>query len=62
MEKALKNTQIAHKFMKFIITLKIFFKGEFKSGQSAYLIPFNHIAYMERNIFPQIRDACGYVC
>ena len=36
MEAALKKTQIAHKYMCFIYTLKAFFKDEFKSGQSAY--------------------------
>ena len=62
MEQALKNTQIAHKFMKFMFSLKMFFKDEFKSGQSAYLIPFDHIVYTKRNLFPKIRDACDYVC
>ena len=62
MEQALKNTQIAHKFMKFMLTLKIFFKDEFKSGHSTYLIPFDHIVYTKRHIFPKIRDACDYVC
>ena len=31
MEKALKNTQIAQKFMKFIITLKKFLKTNLKA-------------------------------
>ena len=62
MEAALKNTQIAHKYMCFIYRLKAFFKDEFKSGHSAYLIPFDHIVFTKRNIFPYIREDCGYVC
>ena len=62
MEAALKKTQIAHKYMCFIYTLKAFFKDEFKSGQSAYLIPFDHIVFTKRNIFPYIREDCGFVC
>ena len=62
MEAALKKTQIAHKYMCFIYTLKAFFKDEFKSGQSAYLITFDHIVFTKRNIFPYIREDCGFVC
>ena len=62
MEDALKKTQIAHKYICFIYTLKAFFKDEFKSGNSAYLIPFDHIVFTKRNIFPYIREDCGYVC
>ena len=62
MEAALKKTQIAHKYMCFIYTLKAFFKDVFKSGQSTYLIPFHHIVFTKRNIFPYIREDCGYVC
>ena len=62
MEAAFENTQFAHKFMCFIYTLKAFFKNEFKSGQSTYLIPFDHIIYTRRHIFPYIREDCGYVC
>ena len=62
MEAALQNTQIAHKCMCFIFTLKAFFKDEFKSVQSTYLIPFDHIIYTKRHIFPFIREDCGYVC
>ena len=62
MEAALKKTQIAHKYMCFIYTLKAFFKDEFQSGQSAYLIPFDHIVFTKRNIFPYIREDCGFVC
>ena len=62
MEKALKETQIAHKYMQYMVSLKFFFKDEFKSGQSAYLIPFSHILYIKRNVFQLIRDSCDYVC
>ena len=62
MEKAFKNTKIAFKFMEYEMTLKSFFKDEFKSGQFAYLIPFSHILYTKRTIFQYIRDSCEYVC
>ena len=62
MEKAFENTKIAFKFMEYEITLKSFFKDEFKSGQFAYLIPFSHILYTKRTIFQYIRDSCEYVC
>ena len=62
MEEAFEKTRIADKFMQYIVTLKIFFKDEFKSGHNSYLIPFDHIVYVKRNMFPKIRDACEYVC
>ena len=62
MEKALKETEIAHKYMEYSVSLKVFFKDEFKSGQSAFLIPFSHILYTKRNVFQLIRDSCDYVC
>ena len=62
MEKAFENTKIAFKFMEYEMTLKSFFKDEFKSGQFAYLIPFSHILYTKRTIFQYIRDSCEYVC
>ena len=62
MEKAFEKTHIAFKDMQYVYTLKIFFKDEFQSGQSAYLIPFSHILYIKRNVFQHIRDSCGYVC
>ena len=62
MEKAFEKTRIAFKEMQYIYTLKIFFKDEFKSGQSAYLIPFSHILYIKRDVFQRIRDSCDYVC
>ena len=62
MEAALKKTEIANRYICFVYTLKSFFKDEFKWGQSAYLIPFEHIVWVKRNIFPYIRKDCGYVC
>ena len=62
MEKALENTLIAEKFMEYSVSLKSFFKEEFKCGKSAYKIPFSHILYTKRKIFPLIRDSCDYVC
>ena len=62
MEKALQKTLIADKFMEYSVSLKSFFKDEFKSANSAYLIPFSHILYTKRKIFLLIRDSCDYVC
>ena len=62
MEKAFEQTVIAFKLMEYCYTLKIFFKDEFKSGESAYLIPFSHVLHVKRTVFPYIRDSCDYVC
>ena len=62
LEQALKKTEVIHKFMKFVITLKYFFKDEFKSGQSAYLIPVDYIVYTKKHLFPYIREGCDFVC
>ena len=62
MEKALENTVIANKFMEYSVSLKSFFKEEFKCGKSTYKIPFSYILYTKRKIFPLIRDSCDYVC
>ena len=62
MEKALKETLIADKFMEYSISLKVLFKDKFKAGQSAYLIPFSHILYVKRNVFQLIRNSCEFVC
>ena len=35
MEEAFEKTRIADKFMQYIVTLKIFFKDEFKSGHNS---------------------------
>ena len=56
MEQAFVNTVIAFKLMQYSYSLKCFFK---KDG---YIIPFSHLLHIKRNIFPLIRDACGYVC
>ena len=62
MEKAFENTIIADKFMEYTVSLKSFFKNEFKYGNASYKIPFSHILYTKRKIFPLIRDSCEYVC
>ena len=61
MEQALINTVIAFKIMHYSYSLKCFFKEEFKK-KDGYVIPFSHVLYIKRNIFPLIRDACDYVC
>ena len=62
MEQALINTVIAFKLMKYSYSLKCFFKDQFKTNENEYVIPFSHIVYVKRHIFPLIRDACDYVC
>ena len=62
MEQAFINTVIAFKIMQYSYSLKSFFKQEFKRNDGVYVIPFSHILYFKRNIFPLIRDACDYVC
>ena len=61
MEQALLNTVVAFKLMAYSYSLKCFFKDNFKKGKY-YVIPFSHILYVKRHIFPIIRDACDYVC
>ena len=61
MDQAFINTVIAFKIMQYSYSLKSFFKNEFKQND-VYIIPFSHILYFKRNIFPMIRDACDYVC
>ena len=61
MEQAFINTVIAFKIMQYSYSLKSFLKKEFKRN-GMYVIPFSHILYFKRNIFPLIRDACDYVC
>ena len=58
----MENTVIADKDFEYIITMKSFFKDEFKSGQWNYLIPVDFIKWLKRNIFIKIRNACGFVC
>ena len=51
MEIALKNTIIAKTYN---LTLKSFFKNEFKYGNDCYKIPFSHILYTKKQIFNYI--------
>ena len=60
-EQALLNTILAFKLMSYTYSLKSFFKNEFKRN-NRYIIPFSHILYVKRHIFPMIRDSCSYVC
>ena len=61
LEQALVNTVIAFKLMAYSYSLKSFFKDEFRI-KNGYKIPFSHILYFKRHIFPLIRDSCEYVC
>ena len=61
MDSALINTVIAFKLMEYSYSLKIFFKDEFKK-EGVYVIPFSHVLYVKRTIFPYIRDSCDFVC
>ena len=61
MEQALINTVIAFKMMEYSYSLKCFFKDEFKKD-GGYMVPFSHVLYIKRTIFPLIRNACDYVC
>ena len=61
MEQALLNTVVAFKLMSYSYSLKCFFKDDFKKGEY-YVIPFSHILFVKRHVFPMIRDACDYVC
>ena len=60
-EQAFLNTVIAFKLMQYSYTLQSFFKNEFKKD-NCYVIPFSHILYVKRYVFPIIRDSCSYVC
>ena len=61
-EEAFLNTIIAFKLMQYSYSLQSFFKSKFKKEDCCYIIPFSHILYVKRHIFPLIRDCCGYVC
>lgn len=61
MEQAFTNTVIAFKLMSYSYSLASFFKKEFKV-MNEYVIPFSHILFIKRRIFPLIRDSCDYVC
>ena len=56
MEKALENTKIAEKYQ---LSLKTFFKDDFKYSNDSYLIPFSHVKYTKRQIFDYIRSSCS---
>ena len=58
----MEKTIIAFKDFEYVISMKSFFKDEFKSGSHNYLNLLDHIKLFKRNIFRKIRDACGYVC
>ena len=60
-EQAFLNTVIAFKLMQYSYSLQSFFKSEFKK-EDCYIIPFSHILYVKRTVFPIIRDCCSYVC
>ena len=60
-EFALLNTVIAFKLMSYSYSLKSFFKDEFKK-ENGYVIPFSHVLFFKRKVFPLIRDCCSYVC
>ena len=62
MEQAFINTVIAFKLMQYSYSLASFFKEEFKKNQCEYVIPFSHIMFIKRHVFPLIRDSCSYVC
>ena len=55
----MEKTIIAFKDYEYIISMKSFFKDEFKHGR---LIPIDHIKWFKRNVFQKIRDACSFVC
>ena len=60
-EFALLNTVIAFKLMGYSYSLKSFFKDEFKK-ENGYVIPFSHVLFFKRKVFPLIRDCCSNVC
>ena len=57
----MEKTIIAFKDYEYSISMKSFFKDEFKSGSRNYLIPMSHINWFKRNVFCKIRDSCSYV-
>ena len=61
LEQALLNTVIAFKLKQYSYSLKSFFKDQFKT-KNGYKIPYSHVIYFKRHVFPLIRDACDYVC
>ena len=57
----MEKTIIAFKDYEYSISMKSFFKDEFKSASRNYLIPMSHINWFKRNVFCKIRDSCSYV-
>ena len=60
-EQALLNTVLAWKLMQYSVSLKSFFKDQFKVN-GGYKIPFSHVLYFKRHFFQHIRDSCDFVC
>ena len=56
MERALKNTIIAEDYG---LSLKSFFKDNFKYWNDSYLIPFSHFQYCKRQIFEYVKSSCS---
>ena len=56
MERALKNTIIAEDYG---LSLKSFFKDNFKYWNDSYLIPFSHFQYFKRQIFEYVKSSCS---
>ena len=56
MEKALKNTIIAKDYN---LSLKSFFKDEFKYWNDSYQIPYSHFQYCKKQIFEYIKSSCS---
>ena len=52
-EEVFLNTVIAFKLMQYSYSLQSFFKNEFKK-EDCYIIPFSHILYFKRRVFPLI--------
>ena len=61
LQEAIENTVIAFKLMQYSYSLRILFQEQFEKD-GGYLIPFSHILFIKRKIFPIIRDSCDYVC
>ena len=56
MERALKNTIIAKDYG---LSLKSFFKDNFKYWNDSYVIPYSHFQYCKKQIFEYIKASCN---
>ena len=56
MERALKNTIIAKDYG---LSLKSFFKDNFKHWDDTYLIPFSHFRHAKKYLFEYIKCSCN---